>query len=322
MVVTIRFWFFAVFVTALAAAPARRAAALRRARPIPGSRLARGVILIAEVCVMVVAFTKLGLIESHAVFTCYPLLVAALSGPILGEKVGWRRWSAILVGFVGVLIILQPGSGVFSPWALVPFARRAALCRLRPSDPLRRPARRRLGQLLLDRHRRRAGDLALRADALAGDVGAGLGLDGHAVLHRRSGPLAADQGLCRGRGQHGAALCLYIRFTVDGTYNSLVPGQSTSGAADTLFPRLTDPVFRNEGDDTMPLGLFPAPVITNNNYGLPGSVADADPRIISNLIVDMSVDNPAAIEAWFNNPLSLAQFEEEHPGVDPDVRPG
>jgi drug/metabolite transporter (DMT)-like permease len=69
---------------------------------------------------MVVAFTTLGLVESHAVFTCYPLLVAALSGPVLGEKVGWRRWSAIAVGFVGVLIVLQPGYGVFSPLALIP----------------------------------------------------------------------------------------------------------------------------------------------------------------------------------------------------------
>ena len=69
---------------------------------------------------MVLGFVKLGLIEAHAVFTCYPLLIAALSGPILGEKVGWRRWTAILVGFAGVLIILQPGFAVFSPWALVP----------------------------------------------------------------------------------------------------------------------------------------------------------------------------------------------------------
>ena len=54
-------------------------------------------------------------------FACYPLLVAALSGPVLGEKVGWRRWAAIGVGFVGVLIILQPGYAVFDPIALVPF---------------------------------------------------------------------------------------------------------------------------------------------------------------------------------------------------------
>lgn len=99
--------------------------------------------------------------------------------------------------------------------------------------------------------------------------------------------------------------------TVDGTFNNLIPGQSTYGAADTLFPRLTTPVFVNDADgDTMPLGPpgSGAPIITNNNYGLPGSVADADPRIISNLIVDMSVNNPAAIEAFLNNPLSMEAF--------------
>jgi drug/metabolite transporter (DMT)-like permease len=69
---------------------------------------------------MIVAFTILGLVESHAVFTCYPLLVAALSGPVLGESVGWRRWSAIGVGFIGVLIILQPGMSVFDPAAIIP----------------------------------------------------------------------------------------------------------------------------------------------------------------------------------------------------------
>jgi drug/metabolite transporter (DMT)-like permease len=69
---------------------------------------------------MVSAFVLLGLVESHAVFTCYPLLVAALSGPVLGEKVGWRRWTAIGIGFLGVLVILKPGVAVFSPAALVP----------------------------------------------------------------------------------------------------------------------------------------------------------------------------------------------------------
>jgi len=68
----------------------------------------------------VVAFVTLGLIETHAVFAVYPLLVAALSGPVLGEHVGWRRWVAIGIGFLGVLVILQPGFGVFAPAALIP----------------------------------------------------------------------------------------------------------------------------------------------------------------------------------------------------------
>jgi drug/metabolite transporter (DMT)-like permease len=119
MVVMIRFWFFAAFVMALAARDPGGIKAAVRSR-FPWLQVTRGLLLVTEVCVMVVAFVQLGLVESHAVFTCYPLLIAALSGPILGEKVGWRRWSAILIGFAGVLIILQPGYAVFSPWALVP----------------------------------------------------------------------------------------------------------------------------------------------------------------------------------------------------------
>jgi drug/metabolite transporter (DMT)-like permease len=80
----------------------------------------RGLILAAEICVMQVSFVKLGLIETHAVFVTSPLMVAALSGPILGEKVGWRRWAAIGVGSIGVLIVLNPSAGVFSILALIP----------------------------------------------------------------------------------------------------------------------------------------------------------------------------------------------------------
>ncbi|MDX1819353.1 MAG: DMT family transporter [Paracoccaceae bacterium] len=119
MVIMIRYWFFAAFVMSIAA---RRAGGLRAAAKTsqPVLQAFRAVLLVTEICVMVLAFTLLGLIESHAVFTCYPLLIAALSGPVLGEKVGWRRWAAIGVGFIGVLIILQPGFGVFRIEAIVP----------------------------------------------------------------------------------------------------------------------------------------------------------------------------------------------------------
>ncbi|MFT6675629.1 MAG: drug/metabolite transporter (DMT)-like permease [Sulfitobacter sp.] len=119
MVVMIRYWFFAAFVIAIAR---RKPGGLRRAVRTrqPLLQCIRGALLAAEICVMVAGFTILGLVESHAVFTCYPLLVAALSGPVLGEQVGWRRWAAIGVGFVGVLIILQPGMTVFDPAAAIP----------------------------------------------------------------------------------------------------------------------------------------------------------------------------------------------------------
>ncbi|MRU15303.1 DMT family transporter [Roseovarius sp. A21] len=119
MVVMIRYWFFAAFVMSVAA---RKAGGLRVAARTrqPLMQGFRAVLLVAEICVMVFGFTLLGLVESHAVFICYPLLIAALSGPILGEHVGWRRWAAIGVGFVGVIIILEPGFGVFQPAAVVP----------------------------------------------------------------------------------------------------------------------------------------------------------------------------------------------------------
>ncbi|MEO1106917.1 MAG: DMT family transporter [Pseudomonadota bacterium] len=119
MVVMIRYWFFAAFVIALAArAPGGLKATTRTSQL--GLQIFRGVLLAGEICVAVFSFTVLGLIDSMAVFICYPLLVAALSGPVLGERVGWRRWTAIGVGCVGVLIILQPGVGVFNPWAIIP----------------------------------------------------------------------------------------------------------------------------------------------------------------------------------------------------------
>ena len=119
MVVMIRYWFFAAFVITIAS---RQAGGVRAAAKTeqPVLQAFRGLLLAAEICVMVSAFVLLGLVEAHAIFTCYPLLVAALSGPILGEKVGWRRWTAVGIGFIGVLVILQPGIAVFSIYALVP----------------------------------------------------------------------------------------------------------------------------------------------------------------------------------------------------------
>ncbi len=121
MVVMIRYWFFAAFVMVLGW---RRAGSLRAAAAtaLPWLQALRGALLAAEICITVLSFTLLGLVETHAVFIIYPLIVAALSGPVLGERVGWRRWAAIAMGFAGMLVVLQPGRGVFSPVALIPLA--------------------------------------------------------------------------------------------------------------------------------------------------------------------------------------------------------
>lgn len=118
MVVMIRYWFFAAFVIAYAARQKGSFAATIRTEQV-FVQILRGCILAGEIVVAVLAFVYLGLIETHAIFASYPLMVTALAGPFLGETIGWRRWLAIGVGFVGMLIILQPGASVFSPYSLI-----------------------------------------------------------------------------------------------------------------------------------------------------------------------------------------------------------
>ncbi len=120
MVVMIRYWFFAAFVIAIAA---RRPGGVRAtaATSQPALQIFRGLLLAGEICVAVFGFTLLGLVESHAIFAIYPLIVIALAGPLLGERAGWRRWLAVLAGFLGMLFILQPGTGVFRSVAMIPF---------------------------------------------------------------------------------------------------------------------------------------------------------------------------------------------------------
>lgn len=77
-------------------------------------QFSRGVILSLNNCLVIYTFTLLGLVETHAIIACYPLIVAGLSVPFLGEKLGWRRWLAIFIGFIGVIVILRPTTNVIS----------------------------------------------------------------------------------------------------------------------------------------------------------------------------------------------------------------
>jgi len=121
MVVMIRYWFFAAFVMTISSRKPGGVKQVAKTKT-PLLQIFRSLLLVAEMCVTILAFTLLGLAETHAIFASYPLIIAMLSGPILGERVGWRRWLAICVGFFGILIILNPGNGIFSPYALVPLA--------------------------------------------------------------------------------------------------------------------------------------------------------------------------------------------------------
>ncbi len=120
MVVMLRFWFIAVLMGTIAWRQGRlRPMLASRQKPL---HIARGLILVTQISMSGLAFAKIGLIESQALLTSYPLWVAALSGLVLGERVGWRRWSAIGVGFLGILVMLRPGVSVLSFWSVMPLA--------------------------------------------------------------------------------------------------------------------------------------------------------------------------------------------------------
>jgi len=77
--------------------------------------LLRGVLGIAMMASFVYALKRLPLSTAYSIFFVAPLLITALSVPILGEKVGPRRWTAIAIGLLGVLVVLRPtGAGVMS----------------------------------------------------------------------------------------------------------------------------------------------------------------------------------------------------------------
>jgi drug/metabolite transporter (DMT)-like permease len=79
----------------------------------------RALLLVVESALFMVAFKLMPIADVHAVNAVAPLLVVALSVPMLGEKVGPRRWAAVLVGFVGVLLIIRPGFEKIEPPVLI-----------------------------------------------------------------------------------------------------------------------------------------------------------------------------------------------------------
>lgn len=86
----------------------------RTGRPL--LQLARGLTLVGATVFNFWALQYLQLAEANAINFAGPLLVTALAGPMLGETVGLRRWAAVAVGFVGVLVVLRPGVGAVH-WA-------------------------------------------------------------------------------------------------------------------------------------------------------------------------------------------------------------
>lgn len=78
----------------------------------------RSLLEVATAYFFISALAVLGLAEATAIMLLSPLLITAFSAFFLGEDVRWRRWSAVGVGFLGMLLVLQPGGGVFAAGAV------------------------------------------------------------------------------------------------------------------------------------------------------------------------------------------------------------
>jgi drug/metabolite transporter (DMT)-like permease len=86
----------------------------------------RAALMAADTLLAFASFQTLPLADAYTLFFLTPMLVTALSVPLLKEHVGWRRWTAVVVGFCGVLIILRPGFVAFEIGHLTAIA--SAVC--------------------------------------------------------------------------------------------------------------------------------------------------------------------------------------------------
>jgi drug/metabolite transporter (DMT)-like permease len=109
-----RYFFHAALMLVVFAPRAMTLLASRR----KGVQVVRGLLTLGGTLVGFAAYSYLPLAYVSAVVFTVPLLVTALSVPMLGEQVGIRRWAAVLVGFCGMLIVVRPGAMAFE-WILL-----------------------------------------------------------------------------------------------------------------------------------------------------------------------------------------------------------
>ncbi|HEX3709069.1 MAG TPA: DMT family transporter, partial [Pseudolabrys sp.] len=110
-------YFFAFVLTIIPVNTLTRPGLTRTNRPY--LQIGRSALLLFSTMLNLFALRWLQLDEALAILFSTPFMVAALCVPLLGETVGWRRWSAIIVGFFGVLVVARPGMGGMHPAALL-----------------------------------------------------------------------------------------------------------------------------------------------------------------------------------------------------------
>ena len=108
---------FAFLLTLIVSNPRNYPGLLRTRRPI--FQVVRATLLLGSTFLNFFALKYLRLDQVLAIAFSTPFFVAALSGPVLGEWVGARRWAAIGVGFIGILVVTRPGFGIVHPAAFL-----------------------------------------------------------------------------------------------------------------------------------------------------------------------------------------------------------
>lgn len=112
----------ALFVTALVAPRLKRIVRTQ----YPKLQLARSVFLLGATCFFFFGISNIGLAQAASVMSTNPIFITLGAALFLGERFGWRRAAAIACAMIGALLVIRPGSEIFSPYALLPLG--AAVC--------------------------------------------------------------------------------------------------------------------------------------------------------------------------------------------------
>lgn len=116
--VAIRYAFFIVFVLFyghFVIGSLKRMASTKNA-PL---QIIRGLILALMSSLAIMSTVRNGLVNFHSIFASYPLIILALSAPLLSEHVSWRQWIAVIVGFIGVIFILRPDANLVNSGSIL-----------------------------------------------------------------------------------------------------------------------------------------------------------------------------------------------------------
>lgn len=116
--VMVRYWVFLAFAVGYGLYHGHLGAACRSHHPV--LQVIRALLGVGESALFGLGLRYLGMAEMHALYAVFPLMTLALAGAFLGEFIGVRRWIAAAIGFLGTLVILRPGTGVFELAALIP----------------------------------------------------------------------------------------------------------------------------------------------------------------------------------------------------------